>query len=135
MPDRITLNAINNTFLADSQRTIAHMATYQEQLATGKRVNRVSDDPVAARQAMRYRAESLQTDKWISNISKGSVFVQASDEALGQMSELLGMLLIPWFFRRLGVRYMLAVGMAAWVIRYAFFAYGDAGAELARRTL
>ncbi len=45
----------------------------------------------------------------------------------GQMSELVGMLLIPWFFRRLGVRYMLAAGMAAWVIRYAFFAYGNAG--------
>ena len=89
MSERTTLTAINNTFLADSQRTIARMATYQEQLATGKRVNRVSDDPVAARQAMRYRAESLQTDKWISNISRGSVFVQASDEALGQMSELL----------------------------------------------
>ena len=43
----------------------------------------------------------------------------------GQMSELLGMVLIPWFFRRLGVKYMLAAGMLAWVIRYLFFAYGD----------
>jgi nucleoside transporter len=44
----------------------------------------------------------------------------------GQMSELLCMLLIPWFFRRLGVKYMLVAGMAAWVIRYLFFAYGNA---------
>lgn len=44
----------------------------------------------------------------------------------GQMSELLCMLLIPWFFRRLGVKYMLAVGMLAWVLRYAFFAFGNA---------
>lgn len=34
------------------------------------------------------------------------------------------MLLIPWFFRRLGVKYMLAVGMLAWVVRYAMFAFG-----------
>ncbi len=47
------------------------------------------------------------------------------DEAGGQMSELLGMVLILWFFRRLGVKYMLASGMLAWVIRYLFFAYGD----------
>src|SRR3981189_2847391 len=33
----------------------------------------------------------------------------------GQMSELLCMVLIPWFFRRLGVKYMLVAGMAAWV--------------------
>jgi MFS family permease len=38
------------------------------------------------------------------------------------------MLLIPWFFRRLGVKYMLAVGMAAWALRYVFFAYGNAEA-------
>lgn len=42
----------------------------------------------------------------------------------GQMSEILCMLLIPWFFRRLGVKYMLAVGMLAWVVRYALFAFG-----------
>jgi len=35
------------------------------------------------------------------------------------------MLLIPWFFRRLGVKYMLAAGMLAWVLRYALFAYGN----------
>jgi nucleoside transporter len=45
----------------------------------------------------------------------------------GQLSELFCMLLIPWFFRRLGVKYMLAAGMLAWVVRYLFFAYGNAG--------
>jgi nucleoside transporter len=43
----------------------------------------------------------------------------------GQMSELLCMVLIPWFFRRLGVKYMLVAGMGAWVLRYLFFAYGN----------
>lgn len=45
----------------------------------------------------------------------------------GQMSELLCMLLIPWFFRRLGVKYMLIAGMAAWTLRYTMFALGNAG--------
>ena len=44
----------------------------------------------------------------------------------GQISELLCMLLIPWFFRRLGVKWMLVSGMAAWVLRYIFFAFGNA---------
>jgi len=46
----------------------------------------------------------------------------------GQMSEVLCMLLIPWFFRHLGVKWMLAVGMLAWVVRYVAFAYGNADA-------
>lgn len=46
----------------------------------------------------------------------------------GQLSELVCMLLIPFFFRKLGVKYMLAAGMFAWVLRYMLFAYGNAGA-------
>ena len=48
----------------------------------------------------------------------------------GQMSELICMLLIPWFFRRLGVKYMLIAGMLAWVARYLLFAYGNVNAHM-----
>jgi nucleoside transporter len=48
----------------------------------------------------------------------------------GQMSELFCMLLIPWFFRRLGVKYMLIAGMLAWTLRYLFFAYGNNGSGM-----
>ncbi len=52
----------------------------------------------------------------------------AGKMTLGQMSEIGFMLVMPWFFRRLGVKYMLLVGMAAWTARYILFAYGDNGA-------
>lgn len=42
--------------------------------------------------------------------------------SFGQGSEILFMLLMPFFFIRLGVKWMLVVGMAAWVARYALFA-------------
>jgi nucleoside transporter len=42
--------------------------------------------------------------------------------SFGQMSEIVFMLLMPFFFVRLGVKWMLLVGMAAWVARYALFA-------------
>ena len=49
----------------------------------------------------------------------------AGKMTLGQMSEIFFMLVMPWFFRRLGVKYMLLVGMAAWTGRYVLFAYGN----------
>ena len=48
----------------------------------------------------------------------------------GQMSELFCMILIPWFFRRLGVKYMLVAGMLAWVARYLLFAYGNVSSNM-----
>jgi nucleoside transporter len=49
----------------------------------------------------------------------------AGKMTLGQMSEIGFLLVMPWFFRRLGVKYMLLVGMVAWTSRYVLFAYGD----------
>lgn len=42
--------------------------------------------------------------------------------SFGQMSEVLFMLAMPWLFVRFGVKWMLVIGMLAWVTRYALFA-------------
>ena len=44
----------------------------------------------------------------------------------GQMSEILFMLVMPFFLLRLGVKKMLLFGMIAWALRYVLFAKGDA---------
>jgi nucleoside transporter len=46
----------------------------------------------------------------------------AGTQTLGQMSEVIFMLLMPVFFVRLGVKWMLVAGMGAWMLRYVFFA-------------
>lgn len=46
----------------------------------------------------------------------------AQTMSLGQMSEIVFMLVMPLCFARLGVKWMLAVGMLAWVVRYGLFA-------------
>jgi nucleoside transporter len=45
----------------------------------------------------------------------------------GQIAEIIFMLLMPLFFRRLGVKWMLLVGMLAWVVRYGLFASANDG--------
>jgi MFS family permease len=51
----------------------------------------------------------------------------ASKMTLGQVSEVLFLVLIPFFFARLGVKKMLLIGMVAWTLRYVLFAYGNNG--------
>ena len=46
---------------------------------------------------------------------------------LGQVSEGVFILAIPFLFYRIGVKNMLILGMAAWVLRYLAFGHGDVG--------
>jgi nucleoside transporter len=47
----------------------------------------------------------------------------------GQMSEIFFMIIMPFCFARLGVKWMLTIGMGAWVLRYGLwgFAFGQEG--------
>jgi len=61
------------------------------------------------------------TASWLADAGIENV---SSLMSLGQMSEIFFMLVIPLLFRRLGVKYMLFIGMCAWFVRYALFAMG-----------
>lgn len=46
---------------------------------------------------------------------------------IGQASEVIFMLLLPYFFKKFGFKKTIMVGMLAWTVRYLLFAYGNAG--------
>ncbi|WP_040479288.1 nucleoside permease [Mariniradius saccharolyticus] len=49
---------------------------------------------------------------------------------IGQVSEVLFLLLLPLFFKRFGFKVTILVGMLAWSLRYFLFAFGDADGGL-----
>jgi len=54
----------------------------------------------------------------------------AGKMTMGQFSEALFILAIPFLFNRIGVKKMLLMGMTAWILRYICFAYGNTGANM-----
>lgn len=63
-------------------------------------------------------------DQGVSNALVDVLPNPSSLMSIGQMSEIAFMLLMPLMFMRLGVKWMLAIGMGAWILRYALFAIG-----------
>jgi nucleoside transporter len=54
----------------------------------------------------------------------------AAKMTLGQVSEAVFILAIPFLFNRIGVKNMLLLGMTAWIVRYVCFAYGNIDSNL-----
>ena len=61
------------------------------------------------------------TNIYLTNVGLANA---AALQTIGQASETLFMILMPFFFVRLGVKKMIALGMLAWVLRYVCFAFG-----------
>lgn len=56
----------------------------------------------------------------------GMKYVQFK-QSIGQMAEVIFLLLMPWFFSRFGVKRMLLIGMFAWMGRFICFGFGNLG--------
>jgi nucleoside transporter len=68
-----------------------------------------------------------QTSGFLTELGMDNV---AGKMTMGQISEAVFILAIPFLFNSIGVKRMIIIGMIAWVLRYVCFAYGnmDAGA-------
>lgn len=81
-----------NTFDASVDSLIkrqTQLATAQEQLTTGKRVNRASDDPAAAARAERALAAETHTDATQRAVNASQNAMQLAESALGDAGDLL----------------------------------------------
>jgi nucleoside transporter len=64
------------------------------------------------------------TNSFLSNIGVSN---PTGKMTIGQISEVLFLLLLPVFFNKFGFKKTILVGMLAWALRYVLFAYGNAG--------
>lgn len=65
------------------------MGKLQEQLASGSKLTRPSDDPVASVKGMGYRTTLAKNDQFTRNMNEVNSWLDASDESLGQVGSAL----------------------------------------------
>ena len=85
---------VSNALMADqiksylSKQTQSLLKT-QEQLSSGKRINRLSDDPIGIGQALGYRKTIAKIDQYGENIDYAQLHIQTVDDILATVSDLL----------------------------------------------
>jgi len=79
---RITPQILIDSVLADIRGAHGRLAETQRMLATGRRINVPSDDPVGTTRAMNLRTNITNTDQFLENIREATTFASESENTL-----------------------------------------------------
>ncbi|MCF6410148.1 flagellar hook-associated protein FlgL [Pseudalkalibacillus salsuginis] len=86
---RVTQSMLTGNMLRNLSQSYERMGKYQDQLATGKRINRPSDDPVVAMKGMEYRTNLTEVEQFKRNLSEVYNWMDNSDAALDEAGQAL----------------------------------------------
>lgn len=72
-----------------TEQSVGQMALWQKRVATGRRVEQPSDDPVGSVHALALRGQLQQIDQYGRNIREARMFLQATEQAFADIGEIL----------------------------------------------
>jgi flagellar hook-associated protein 3 FlgL len=84
---RVTSRTMSNTALRGLQSSLGRTQDLQNQLSSGRRVNRPADDPAATATAMKLRSERTANQQYQRNVDDAKGRLNVADSSLTQLSE------------------------------------------------
>ncbi|WP_339298294.1 flagellar hook-associated protein FlgL [Paenibacillus sp. FSL R5-0623] len=81
---RITNNMLSSQLLLNLNRNAQQMNNTQTQLATGRKINKPSDDPVGITYSLRYRAELSSNEQFQKNVDSAVSWLEFNDTVMNQ---------------------------------------------------
>lgn len=86
---RVTQMMLANNTLRNVSKSYDKLGTYQQQLATGKKIHRPSGDPVVAMKGMHYRTSLTEIEQFQRNLSEAYTWMENSESALNHTTNVL----------------------------------------------
>ncbi len=85
---RITNSMMVNNLRRSINSNLLNMDTLQQQLSSGRKINKPSDDPAGIVKALRLRTNLTESVQYRTNINEASSFLQTTDDALNMVTEI-----------------------------------------------
>lgn len=89
MSSRITQNMMSQALLSNLQINYAKLDKIQQQLSTGKKFNKPSEDPVGAVRTMFFKSTLNEITQYRSNANDATSWLQTTDDSLDQVTQVL----------------------------------------------
>ncbi|MFX3617893.1 MAG: flagellar hook-associated protein FlgL [Sporolactobacillus sp.] len=86
---RVTQNMMANSLLQHISSGYSKLADYQNQLSSGKKITKPSDDPVVATMGIAYRTDVDHVEQYQKNVTTAQKWMDSSDTALSQVDDVL----------------------------------------------
>ncbi len=86
---RITNGMLVNNMVDNIGKNLIRLDKYQQQLATGKKIQVPSDDPVVASRALKLRTDVSKLDQFKKNIEDAKSWLEYTDSTLAQVGDVL----------------------------------------------
>lgn len=89
MPNRVTQGMMNIQLLRNLNNNLGRLERLQDQMSTGRRINKPSDDPVGISFSMRYRSELAVNSQYQRNVDSAISWLSYTDKMLDQAGQVL----------------------------------------------
>jgi len=86
---RVTQSMLSNNMLRNLSNSFAKIGKYQEQITTGRKFTRPSEDPVATVKGMSYRTDLNKAEQFTRNLQTVNTWLDTTDDALDQVGAAL----------------------------------------------
>ena len=84
---RVTQSMLSNNMLLNLNNSYGKMSKLQDQIISGSKITRPSDDPVIAVKGMGYRRDLGQVEQYTRNMNEVNNWIDTTDESLNQVGE------------------------------------------------
>ncbi|MGE7690594.1 flagellar hook-associated protein FlgL [Lysinibacillus sp. NPDC097214] len=84
---RVTQSMLSNNMLLNLNNSYGKMSKLQDQITSGSKITRPSDDPVVAVKGMGYRRDLGQVEQYTRNMNEVNNWLDTTDESLNQVGE------------------------------------------------